>query len=95
MGVKVGELSPGHPLLVKPFLFAAPPPGFETDTESQILVGDGVILSTFDYGCLWQGKRRDGPASREEIRTAMEWGSNIVTYAMDRRNSGSTGSAGV
>jgi len=34
----------------------------------------GVIWSTCDYGCLWQGERRDGPAAREAIRTAMEWG---------------------
>jgi hypothetical protein len=94
MGAQVEELSAGHPLLLAPFLFAEAPPGFETEGRSQILVGDGVIYSTFDYGCLWQGERRDRPASREEIRTAMEWGSNIMAYAADRRASRNSGSEG-
>ena len=46
--------------------------------------GEGVIFSMCDYGCLWQGARRDNLASREEIRTAYEWGGNIVAYAVDR-----------
>jgi hypothetical protein len=94
MGVKTEALPAGHSLLVDPFLFAAPPPGFETEGETQLLVGGGVILSTSDYGCLWQGLRRDGPATREEIRTAMEWGSNIVAYALGRRTQGNSGSRG-
>jgi hypothetical protein len=48
-------------------------------------VGEGVILSACDYGCLWQGERRGQAASREEIRAAHEWGSNIIAYAAARR----------
>jgi hypothetical protein len=56
-------------------------------------MGQGVILSARDYGCLWQGARRGGPASREEIRAALEWGSNVVAFAVKRRDrvSGSQG----
>lgn len=75
----------GHPLLTQPHLFSTPPIGFETHGSPKLLVGDGVIFSTHSYGLLWQGQRRGGPASREEIRTAMEWGSNIITYAAGRR----------
>jgi hypothetical protein len=94
MGVQLEELPPDHRLLVEPFLFTAPPPGFETEATPRILIGDGVIYSSFDYGCLWGGHRRDGAASREEIRAAMEWGSNIVTYAIERRRTESKGSRG-
>lgn len=74
-----------HPMLTEPFLFAAPPPGFETGDGAGVQVGEGVIFSTCDYGCLWQGQRRHGAASREEIRAALEWGSNVVACALERR----------
>ena len=89
LGVQLSELKPGHDLLVEPYLFATPPAGFEVPESGQgvpkVMAGEGVIFSTWDYGCLWQGERRGRPASREEIRTAMEWGSNIVAYALARR----------
>jgi hypothetical protein len=85
MGVKLEEVPPGHDLLAEPHLFAAPPPGFETEGGPRVLVGGGVILSQCDYGCLWQGERRGRLASREEIRSAMEWGENLVAYALKRR----------
>jgi hypothetical protein len=85
MGVETEELSSDHPLLQGPYLFSVPPPGFETEGTPQVLAGDGVIFSTCDYGCLWGGERRSGPATRDEIRTAMEWGSNIVAYALGRQ----------
>ncbi|MBN1656885.1 MAG: DUF4159 domain-containing protein [Anaerolineae bacterium] len=85
MGMELKEVPAGHALLVEPHLFAAPPPGFETEGAPRVLVGDGIILSQNDYGCLWQGERRGRPATREEIRTAMEWGENILAYALGRR----------
>jgi hypothetical protein len=78
-------LPPGHRLLTQPYLFAAPPPGFETQEEPKLLETEGVIFSTYNYGLLWQGERRGRKASREEIRAATEWGSNIVTYAVNRQ----------
>ncbi len=85
LGLELEELQPGHELLREPYLFGAPPPGFETQGSPRVMVSDGMILSTFDYGCLWQGERRGGPAAREEIRAALEWGSNLVAYAIERR----------
>lgn len=80
-------LQPGHRLLVHPYLFIVPPPGFELETEEipKVLVRDGVIFSPCNYGLVWQGEIRDGVPSREQIRSAIEWGSNIVAYARDRR----------
>lgn len=85
LGVELSELRSDHRLLREPFLFAAPPPGFETQGSPRVVVSDAVIFSTHDYGCLWQGERRGGSASREEIRSAMEWGGNVVAYALARR----------
>jgi hypothetical protein len=84
MGIQLEELTPGHGLLVDPHLFAEPPQGFEVEDTARVLFGGGVIFSTHDYGCLWQGRCRGRAASREEIRTAMEWGDNVVTYALNR-----------
>jgi hypothetical protein len=49
------------------------------------MVAERVIFSTCDYGRLWQRQRRNGPASREEIRAALEWGANLFAYALDNR----------
>lgn len=78
-------------MLEDPYLFAALPAGFETGEAGALSLGGladnpgSVVMSTFDYGCLWQGERRGGPATREEIRAALEWGTNLVAYALQRR----------
>jgi len=82
LGFSLQALPAGHALLVEPFLFAAPPPGFDAGS---VQVGEGVIFSTCDYGCLWTGAQREGLPSRQKIRSAMEWGENIVAYALARR----------
>jgi len=87
LGLELEELEPGHSLLTDPFLFALPPPGFKVEGKPGIQVGQGVIFSTCDYGCLWQGERQGRAASREEIRAALEWGGNIIAYAVERRKS--------
>ncbi|HSJ58904.1 MAG TPA: DUF4159 domain-containing protein [Anaerolineae bacterium] len=84
MGMQVEAVPAGHRLLVDPHLFGAPPPGFETEGAPRVQIGDGIIVSQNDYGCLWQGERRGRPATREEIRSAIEWGENIVAYALGR-----------
>jgi len=95
-GVSCQELQPGDSLLVEPYLFGAPPPGFETEGTPKVLVGAAaagrVIWSTCDYGCLWQGERRGRAALREEIRSAAEWGSNLISYALMQRRAASPGS---
>jgi hypothetical protein len=85
MGIQLQEVPPEHDLLSTPHLFATPTPGFETEEPPRLLAGEGVILNYSDYGCLWQGERRDRPATREEIRAAIEWGENLVAYALKRR----------
>ncbi len=84
LGIKLEPLPVAHRLLAEPYLFGEPPDGFETLGQPQLEVADGVIFSTYDYGCLWQGARRDRIASRNEIRNALEFGANIVQYAISR-----------
>lgn len=84
--MQADPLPDGHRLLTQPYLFAAPPPGFGIPSGTpKLLVGDGVIFSTYNYGLMWQGEQRGRKASREEIRSAVEWGANIISYATDRR----------
>jgi hypothetical protein len=85
MGIQLVELAPDDDLLVQPHQFAAPPPGFEAGDTGRVLAGQGIVFSGADYGCLWQGRRRDRLASREEIRSGLEWGSNLLAYALARQ----------
>ncbi len=83
--VELAEQCPDD-LLVEPCLFNAPPPGFELN-NSLLRVGEGVIFSSRNYGRLWQREAgNDLAKSREAIRAAVEWGANIVTYAVKRRH---------
>jgi hypothetical protein len=85
-GIELEEVRHGHPLLSQPHLFGQPPAGFDDDENPRLLVGKGIILSEHDYGCTWQGERRSGPARREEIRTANEWGENIISFALNQNS---------
>ena len=84
LGVKPESVGAGHRLLQGPALFNAAPVGFETGGMPQVQAGEGLLYSTADYGCLWHGERRSGPASREEIRAAHEFGLNVLDWATER-----------
>lgn len=88
LGLKLAGWEAHPTLLHTPHLFAAPPAGFLDNGSVQI--GEGVILSTFDYGCLWQGQQTRAHPSREAIRTAQEWGENILHYAQQRKSTDET-----
>jgi hypothetical protein len=85
LGIPTKDVLPGAALLAEPHFFAAPPAGFEPGATPQVAQGDGVIHSTADYGCLWAGQSRGRAPAREEIRSALEWGTNILAYALARR----------
>jgi hypothetical protein len=84
-GIQMAEIPREHVLLSTPNLFACPPAGFETHEQAAIWLGEGLLISGKDYGCLWQGERRGRPANRDEIRAAIEWGENIIRLAQRRR----------
>ncbi len=78
-----------HPLLAGPYFFAAPPMGYETQAE--ILLGTGGILSSFNYGRLWLGEGLQRVPTREEIRSASEWGANLLSYVLEVRQKAQAG----
>src|SRR5574341_637336 len=82
-GVKLEDVKSGHALASGPNFFAALPAGF--DGQAGLKAAGGVIMSLADYACVWQGERRGNPAAREEIRSALELGENILHYAVERR----------
>jgi hypothetical protein len=84
-GAQLKPLEGEHAIFAAPFLFAQPPQGYETQGTPQVRVGDGLIMSTADYGCLWRGERRGRLAQRAEIRDAQEWGANLIFWAAAQR----------
>lgn len=68
-------------LLSEPHFFPAIPAGYEK--EGKVVVGDGGLLSTFNYGALWSGEGKETIPTREDIRTAFEWGSNLLHFILD------------
>lgn len=71
-----------HQLLTARHIFSAPPPGA---TTGQLLEGDGLVVSTADYACAWNGGLPDKPLDRATIRATVEFAENLLTYAQIRR----------
>jgi hypothetical protein len=84
-GVELQDVGRGHPLLSEPHLFSSLPFAYDNQEPPRLKAGSGLILSESDYGCLWQGDQRSGPAARQDIRSAMEWGENILAFALARK----------
>lgn len=87
-GIKPEPMTYGSRLMTRPNFFTMTPPGYATAESPAVKMADGIIMSGGNYGLLWQGERQSGLAAREEIRTAVEWGENIVTYAAERSRFG-------
>ncbi|MDO9086893.1 MAG: DUF4159 domain-containing protein [Anaerolineaceae bacterium] len=78
------KLQKDHPLMSQPYYFVTPPVGYEL--EGEILLCPGCILSSFNYGGLWSGEGRDRIPTREEIRSATEWGVNLLSYILEMKD---------
>lgn len=78
----------GHALLCQPNLFAVPPAGYQPSGE--LLAGDGVLVSTFNYPRVWAGEAANGLPDRAQIRAAMEWGENLLQWIADRQVNGTS-----
>ena len=85
VGTAVKPLVKNSNLLCNPFLFAAPPAGYKE--KGEVKSSDGVLLDTFNYSRLWNGEADGHVPTRQEIRTAMEWGINILNYVLERSES--------
>ncbi len=76
------ELQKSHPLRTKPFLFAALP--MVNQQIIRLSTGGGIILVIGDLATAW-GLDRELNLPRIVIRTAQEFGVNILNYAWKRR----------
>jgi hypothetical protein len=78
----LSELRRDHPLRTQPFLFAALP--MVNQRLIEIFTAGGVILITGDLASAW-GIDKEFTLPRLVIRTAQEFGINILNYAWKRR----------
>ena len=75
---KLESVQRGHPLLSAAYLFSGVPQGAE---PGMLLEGGHMMYSGSDYGCAWQGGHADQPLPRDIIRSSLEMGINIISYA--------------
>jgi len=79
LGRKLAPLAANASLLETPFLFAAPPLGAQ---GSNLQVGKQVIFSSAGYSLAWAGKLPFESRTRADIRSAHEWGVNLIQYCL-------------
>lgn len=71
-----------HPIFLQPFTFSALP--IVKGREIQVAMSDGIILIQGDLASAW-GPDQERKLTRSEIRTAQEFGVNLLHYAWRRR----------
>ena len=76
------ELRRDHPLRTRPFLFAGLP--IVNQRLIEVFTGGGIILIIGDLASAW-GLDKELTMPRLAIRTAQEFGINIISYAWKRR----------
>lgn len=79
LGRKLAPLAATASLLESPFLFAAPPPGAQ---GNNLQVGKQVIFSNAGYSLAWAGKLPFESRTRADIRSAHEWGINLIQHCL-------------
>ncbi len=89
LGIGLSTVGRGHPLLCRPNLFAAPPEGYQPAGE--LLAGEGLVLSTFNYPRAWMGEAQAGLPGRAQIRAALEWGENLLDWIAERQEGAAEG----
>jgi len=74
----LSQLKPDHSILQTHYPFSYPP---QVSGEGRpMMIGDGLVYCDADYGCAWSGKGAKAGISREEIRSALEFGANTLIY---------------
>jgi hypothetical protein len=87
-GVEFRELDAGQDLMRRPYLFAKAPDGYAENRQAVLVAwppdGGCVLLSSKCYAAMWAGLGPGRLPSREEIRAAHEFGTNIIAFARSR-----------
>ena len=79
LGVSLKPVAEYDSILKMPHLFNAPPEG---NQGSRVLLGKKVIYSNAKYSLAWSGKVLGGMGSRADIRSALEWGQNMIQFCL-------------
>jgi pSer/pThr/pTyr-binding forkhead associated (FHA) protein len=83
LGLDLQPVTRWHPLLSSRHVL---PETLALGADGGVLLeAGGVVLSTGDHGCAWQGGRLDSPIGRESIRDALELGTNVAVHARQRQ----------
>ena len=77
--VKLAPLGSDSAILKEPFMFITPPEGA---TGHQVLTSKQVVYSTAGYSLAWGGTLPKEHSSRADIRSAHEWGLNMIHFAV-------------
>lgn len=80
LGVKSKPVSDDHHILSAPYLFSEVPAGSQ---EGQVAVASGVVYSTAAYSLFWSGRSGSQRTQRETLRSAHEWGLNLIRYCLE------------
>jgi len=83
LGVELQAVERWHPLLLSRHVLAAPPLAGAGDPG--LSEAGGMIVSSSDYGCAWEGGPADQALGRERIRAALELGVNVAVFGQQRR----------
>ncbi len=79
LNLTLAPIDDSHPIMTAPFLFNAPPQGA---LGNQVQLDGRAIFSTAGYSLAWGGTLPSGQASRADIRSAHEWGLNLLEYCV-------------
>jgi hypothetical protein len=83
LGVDLQPVERWHPLLLSRHVLAGPPLSLQSGPA--LTEAGGIVLSSSDYGCAWQGGPHDQALGRERIRAALEFGVNVAVFGQQRR----------
>jgi len=79
LNVKLKAVAENDAILKTPYCFNTAPEG---NQGSQVFLGKNVVYSTAKYTLAWNGKVNGGTGSRSDIRSAQEWGINIISSCL-------------
>ena len=79
LGRNLRTIEMDHPVFHSYHIFGSLPPGH--DGQAVVMMNNGIIYSDCDYGCVWQGGRKDNLLPRGNIRDAIDFGINIALYS--------------
>jgi hypothetical protein len=79
LGVTLQPAGENDAVMRTPNVFCAPPEG---NLGNAISFGKGVVYSAARYALAWNGKVRAGEGTRADIRSALEWGVNLIEHCL-------------